>query len=51
MMRSLSKYRARLDKIGDAIGALALFALCAAGFWVAYGIGFPTGGNELLGVV
>lgn len=32
----------------DVAGALALFLLLFAGFWVAAGIGLPTGADELL---
>lgn len=32
----------------DIAGALALFLLLVSGFWVATGIGLPTGADQLM---
>jgi hypothetical protein len=37
--------------LDDILGAIAIFALLFGGIWVAYGIGLPTGGAELLQVM
>ena len=37
------------DWLEDVLGLVALVLVFAAGFWVAYGAGLPTGGAELLG--
>lgn len=38
----------RAVRFEDAIGAIALILLLIAGIWVAYGIGLPTGGDQLV---
>lgn len=48
-MRILSRLRVDPDTIADAIGALAIFLAAGLGLWVAYGVGLPTGGDQLLG--
>ncbi|MBC9246706.1 hypothetical protein H4P12_08270 [Paracoccus sp. 11-3] len=50
-MRILSRIKVNPDMVGDAIGAVALFVFLGAMFWIGYGIGLPTGGDELLGGV
>lgn len=50
-MRILSRKKVNADKITDALGAVAVFGIMVAGFWIAYGLGLPTGGDELMGVV
>lgn len=50
-MRILSMKTVNADKVLDALAVIALFGLMVAGFWVGYGIGLPTGGDELMGVV
>lgn len=50
-MRFLSRIRVNPDSIADAIGALAVFAALALALWLAFGIGLPTGGDELMGRV
>lgn len=35
-------------RFDDVAGALALFLLLAGGFWVAAGVGLPTGADQLL---
>ena len=51
MRRFLSRMARHTDKINDALGVIALFALMIAGFWIAHGLGLPTGGDQLMGVV
>ncbi len=55
MSRFLSNPRHGADKaaawfarLDDLVGAVALFALLAAGIWLSYGAGLPTGGVQLL---
>lgn len=48
-MRILSKIRNCADKIEDILGAIAIFALMVAGFWLAYGFG--TDADQLVGLV
>lgn len=49
---SRSLWRAKImNYLDDILGAVALFLLLVAGFWVAQGAGLPTGGDELLQVV
>ena len=50
-MRILSRIRVNLDKVADAMGVIAILGLVVVGFWVAHGLGLPTGGSELLEVV
>ena len=50
-MRILSMKKVNADKVLDALAVIALFGLMIAGFWIGYGIGLPTGGDQLLGVV
>lgn len=50
-MRFPSVKKVNADRIGDALGAVAIFALAVAGIWISYGIGLPTGGDELIGVL
>lgn len=50
-MRILSRKRVNADKIKDALGVCAIFGLIVAGFWIAHGLGVPTGADELLQVV
>lgn len=40
-----------MERLEDALGALALFALLIVGTWLSYGAGLPTGGDDLLLVV
>ena len=51
MMRILSMKKVNADKVLDALAVIALFGLMIAGFWIGYGIGLPTGGDQLMGVV
>lgn len=51
MMRLLSRIRADADMIDDVLGAVAIVTILIMGIWVAYGLGGPTGGAELLEVV
>ncbi|MFB2530998.1 hypothetical protein ACEYYA_02405 [Paracoccus sp. p3-h83] len=48
-MRILSRIRANPDIFWDAMGALAIFLLLVGGLWLAYGVGLPTGGDQLMG--
>lgn len=41
----------RQVRFDDVAGALALFLLLGAGFWIGHGLGLPTGGAALTGVV
>ncbi len=50
-MRILAMKKVNADKVLDALAVIALFGLMIAGFWIGYGIGLPTGGDQLLGVV
>ena len=50
-MRILSMKNVNADKVLDALAVIALFGLMIAGFWIGYGIGLPTGGDQLMGVV
>lgn len=50
-MRILSGKKVVSDKVRDALGVIAIFGLMVAGFWIAHGIGLPTGGDQLMGVV
>lgn len=50
-MRILSKKKVVSDKVQDALGVIFIFGLAVVGFWVGYGIGLPTGGDQLMGVV
>lgn len=50
-MRILSRIRVNPDRIGDAIGAVALFVILGAGIGIAHGFGLPIGGDELIGRV
>lgn len=50
-MRILSRIKVNADMIGDAVGVVAIFGLMVAGFWIGYGLGLPTGGDQLMGVV
>lgn len=50
-MRILSMKKVNADKVLDALAVIALFGLMIAGFWIGYGIGLPTGGDELMGLV
>ncbi len=49
-MRILSMKKVNADKVLDALAVIALFGLMIAGFWIGYGIGLPTGGDQLMGV-
>lgn len=49
-MRILSRIRVNADRIEDILGAVAIFAMAVCGIWIAYGIGWPTGGDQLVGV-
>ena len=50
-MRILSMKKVNADKVLDALAVIALFGLMIAGFWIGYGIGLPTGGDQLMGAV
>ena len=50
-MRILSRKRVNADKIKDALGVCAIFGLIVAGFWIAHGLGLPSGSDQLLGAV
>ena len=50
-MRILSMKKVNADKVLDALGVIAILGMVFVGFWVTYGLGLPTGGEELLGVV
>ncbi|WP_155987225.1 hypothetical protein [Paracoccus pantotrophus] len=50
-MRIPSRKKVVADKVKDALGVCAVFGIMVAGFWIAYGLGLPTGGDELMGVV
>ncbi len=49
-MRILAMKKVNADKVLDALAVIALFGLMIAGFWIGYGIGLPTGGDQLMGV-
>ena len=49
-MRILSMKKVNADKVLDALAVIALFGLMIAGFWIGYGIGLPTGSDQLMGV-
>lgn len=49
-MRALSRVMVNADTLADAAGALTLFAILWALFWIGHGLGLPTGGAELLEV-
>ena len=49
-MRILSMKKVNADKVLDALAVIALVGLMIAGFWIGYGIGLPTGGDQLMGV-
>jgi len=38
----------RKVRFDDVAGALCLFLLLIGGFWVAHGVGLPTGGDQLM---
>lgn len=38
-MRLLSRIRVNADRIGDALGTVALIATLVAGIWIAHGLG------------
>lgn len=46
--RGLREVAAGLDW-ADVLGGLAVFVLLFLGMWVAWGLGLPTGGDELMG--
>lgn len=48
-MRFLSRIKVNADILEDLLGVIAIFALFILGLWVAYGIGLPTGGDDLIG--
>lgn len=50
-MRILSMKKVNADRIADALAVIAIFGLAVVGFWVGYGIGLPTGGDQLMEVV
>lgn len=50
-MRGLSRILVNADTLADAIGAVAIVATALAGIWIAYGLGLPTGGAQLMEVV
>lgn len=50
-MRILSRKKVNADRIADALAVIAIFGLMVAGFWIGHGIGLPTGGDQLMGVV
>lgn len=58
-MRILSMKKVNADKVkdalgvivSDALGVIAIFGIMVAGFWIAHGLGLPTGSTELMGVV
>ena len=50
-MRIPSRILVNLDKIGDALGVIAILGMVFVGYWISYGLGLPTGGDALLGVV
>lgn len=58
-MRILSMKKVNADKLKDALGVMArdalgviaIFGIMVAGFWIAHGLGLPTGSTELMGVV
>ena len=50
-MRILSRKMVNADKVKDALGVIAIFGIMVAGFWIAHGIGLPTGSDQLVGVV
>lgn len=35
-------------RFDDVVGAIALFLLLVGGFWIAAGLGLPTGADQLL---
>lgn len=37
--------------IEDIVAAVAIITLLVVGIWVAYGLGLPTGGDELMEVL
>lgn len=39
------------EALADGLGLLAIVALLVGGLWAAYGLGLPTGGDELVEVV
>lgn len=50
-MRILSRIKVNPDRLGDAAGAVALFAILGALFWIGHGLGLPTGGDQLMEAV
>lgn len=50
-MAILSRKKVNADKVKDALGVACIFSIMIAGFWIAHGLGLPTGGAELMGVV
>lgn len=50
-MRVLSRIKVNADMLRDAAGAVAIFAVLVALFWIAYGLGLSTGGDQLVRAV
>ena len=50
-MRIPSRKKVNLDKVMDALSVIAIFGIMVAGFWIGYGLGLPTGGDELMELV
>ena len=50
-MRWLSKKKVNADMVKDALGVCCVFGILIAGFWIAHGLGLPTGSDQLLQVV
>lgn len=50
-MPVLSMKKVNVDMIGDALGVAALIITFVVVIWIAYGIGLPTGGDELIRVM
>ena len=47
-MRILSRILVNADTLSDAIGLAAIVVTAVAGIWIAYGLGLPTGGDQLI---
>lgn len=50
-MRILSRKLVNVDKVKDALGVICLFGILIAGYWIAHGLGLPTGSDQLMGAV
>jgi len=47
-MRILSRIKVNPDRLEDAAGAIALFVILGALFWIGHGLGLPTGSDQLM---